>query len=131
MDVYKAEFPIGYGGRLSNVVDIRTKDGNKEHLSASGSVGLLALHGTVEGPIKKGSSSYFVSYRRSYFDAYLKSRVPNLNALYFNDFNAKLNFSRITSYNVCYTKLLRSNDVNKVLVIKGVTIFGGGELRNV
>ena len=68
VDLYKADFPVNYGGRLSSVIDIHTRDGNKNHFSGSGALGLLSLRGTVEGPIKKDASSYFVSFRRSYFD---------------------------------------------------------------
>ncbi len=109
VDVYKADFPIGHGGRLSNVVDVKTKDGNKEQFSASGNLGLLALRSTVEGPIKKGVGSYFVSYRRSYFDAYLKNSAPNLNELYFADFTGKLNF-RLGAKDHLYLTLYNGND---------------------
>lgn len=91
VDVYKADYPVQYGGKLSSVVDIRTKDGNKNKFSSSGDIGLISARGTVEGPIKKDASSYFVSFRKSYFDAYLKSSMPSLQGLYFFDFTTKLN----------------------------------------
>jgi len=40
VDIYKADFPVNYGGRLSSVIDISTKDGNKNHFSATGSLDL-------------------------------------------------------------------------------------------
>ncbi len=91
VDIYKADFPINYGGRLSSVVDISTKDGNKNNLSASGSLGLISARGTIEGPFKKDASSWVVSFRRSYFDEYLKPFQPNLQGLYFYDFTTKVN----------------------------------------
>lgn len=89
--VYKADFPIQYGGRLSSVIDIRTRDGNMERFTGSGSIGLLANRLTIEGPIKKDASSYFISFRRSHFGAFLKRIEPGLQEFYFNDFTAKLN----------------------------------------
>jgi hypothetical protein len=91
VDVYKADYPVNYGGRLSSVVDIRTKDGNKSKFAMSGDIGLISARGTVEGPIKKESSSFFISYRKSYFDAYLKPSMPSLEGMYFYDFTTKLN----------------------------------------
>ncbi len=91
VDVYKADYPVNYGGRLSSVVDIRTKDGNKNKFAASGDIGLISARGTVEGPIKKDASSFFVSFRKSYFDAYLKPSMPSLQGMYFYDFTTKLN----------------------------------------
>jgi hypothetical protein len=91
VDIYKADFPINYGGRLSSVIDIRAKDGNKNKFSASGNLGLISARGTIEGPFKKEASSYFVSFRRSYFDLYLKSTNPDLLKLHFYDFTTKVN----------------------------------------
>ncbi len=92
VDIYKADFPINYGGRLSSIVDIRTRDGNKEHWAFGGSTGIISLRGTVEGPIKKDAHSVFLSFRRSYFDAWLKQSNDNLEDLYFYDLTTKLNF---------------------------------------
>lgn len=90
-NIYKADFPIQYGGRLSSVVDIRTKDGNKERFSGSANMGLVSTRFSVEGPIKKGASSYFVSYRRSYFGWLLKSSNPDIKEFFFNDYTTKFN----------------------------------------
>lgn len=90
-EVYKADFPIKYGGRISSVIDIHTKDGNKNRFSGSGSLGLLAGRMSVEGPIKRERSSYFISGRRSYFGSLIKSLNPNLEKLHFYDFTSKFN----------------------------------------
>jgi hypothetical protein len=113
VDIYKADYPVNFGGRLSSVVDIRTKDGNKNQFSASGNIGLISARGTIEGPIKKESSSYFLSFRRSYFDEYIKPSQPNLNNLYFNDFTAKLNF-KVGDNNRLYFTLYKGNDLFRV-----------------
>lgn len=91
VDIYKADFPVNYGGRLSSVVDIRTRDGNKNKFAFSGYAGIISLRGTVEGPLKRDASSFFVSFRRSYFDAWLKNSNENLENLYFYDFTTKFN----------------------------------------
>ena len=45
--------PANYGGRLSSVLDINMKDGNKKRFSGTGGIGLISSKLTLEGPIKK------------------------------------------------------------------------------
>lgn len=91
VDIYKADYPVNFGGKLSSVIDIHTKDGNKNQFSGSLDLGYIATRGTIEGPIKKDASSYFISFRKSYFDRYIKPHAPDLKDLYFSDFTAKVN----------------------------------------
>lgn len=90
-EVYKADFPVQFGGRLSSVIDIRTRDGNMQNFSGSGSVGLVATRLSFEGPFKKNSSSYFVSFRRSHLGMLLKSAQPDIDEFFFRDFTSKFN----------------------------------------
>ena len=92
VDIYKSGFPAKYGGRLSSVIDIRTRDGNMNKFSATGSLGIISGRLSLEGPFRKGRSSYFLSFRRSYFDRLLKRAMPDLEGLYFSDFTSKFNF---------------------------------------
>ncbi|MBN1598095.1 MAG: TonB-dependent receptor [Bacteroidales bacterium] len=120
VDIYKADFPVQYGGRLSSVVDIRTKDGNKNKFSASGSLGLISARGTVEGPLKKDASSFFVSFRRSYFDTYLKKVNENLEDLYFYDFTTKVNL-RMGPKNRLFVTVYKGEDVFRTSENESVT----------
>jgi hypothetical protein len=110
VDIYKADYPVYYGGRLSSIIDIRTKDGNKNNFSGSGSMGIISLKTSFEGPIKKDASSFFVAFRRSYFDLFLKSAIPNLVALHFYDFTTKVNF-RLGSNDRLFFTFYKGNDV--------------------
>lgn len=66
--LYKGAFPARYGSRLSSVIDIRTKDGNKYSTHGNFSMGLLSASALLEGPIVKGKSSYLLSFRRFWPD---------------------------------------------------------------
>jgi len=90
-ELYKGGIPARYGGRLSSILDVRTKDGNNKQLGVSGGVGLLASRLMVEGPIRKEKSSFIISARRSYVDAFLKA-AGNENSVYFYDINAKVSW---------------------------------------
>lgn len=90
---WKGGFPARYGGRLSSVIDLKMKEGNKEKFHGEGGIGLLSSRLTLEGPISKGKSSYLISARRSYFDLISKPFLQKNNATLYNffDINAKGN----------------------------------------
>ncbi|MEO9853919.1 TonB-dependent receptor [Reichenbachiella sp.] len=91
MKMYRGDLPASFGGRLSSVLDIKTRDGNLRKFSVNGSLGLISARLAVEGPIKKEKSSFFISGRRSYIQSVLKSADSDLNKIYFSDFTAKTN----------------------------------------
>lgn len=69
--LFKGAFPARYGSRLSSIVDIRVKDGNKYSTKGIFSLGLLSGSILLEGPIKKGKSSYLFSFRRFWPDLFI------------------------------------------------------------
>jgi carboxypeptidase-like protein/TonB-dependent receptor-like protein len=89
--LYKGGIPSQFGGRLSSILDVRTKDGNNKKFKGSAAIGTLASKVTIEGPIKKNKASYLLSARRSYADVFLKI-AGNENSVYFYDVNAKVNW---------------------------------------
>lgn len=95
LEVYKGGIPAKYGGRLSSLIDVRMKDGNKKHLAGTGGIGLISSRLTIEGPIQKDKASFMVAGRRSYADIFLPL-APNKdvrqNKLYFYDLNVKANY---------------------------------------
>jgi hypothetical protein len=93
VELIKGGFPARYGGRLSSVLDMNMKEGNKEEWHGEGGIGLISARTTLEGPIKKGKSSILLSGRRTFADLleipFSKYGLPHY---YFYDFNAKINF---------------------------------------
>lgn len=92
----KGGFPAEYGGRLSSILQITMKEGNKNRFGVSGGIGLLSSNLTLEGPIKKGKGSFIISGRRSYFDILAKPFIPknkNNTNYYLYDLNAKFNYT--------------------------------------
>ncbi len=90
----KGGFPAQYGGRLSSILDISMKEGNKKEYSIQGGIGLISTQLTVEGPIKVDKASFIVSGRRTYFDWLIKPFLPkSIRTDYvFYDLNAKVNW---------------------------------------
>ena len=76
VELYKSVVPVKYGGRLSSVLDVSTKDGNDKKLSGSGGIGLLTSKFTIEGPLKKDKTSFILGGRTTYSNWLLKA-LPN------------------------------------------------------
>jgi hypothetical protein len=62
-ELYKSGIPSRFGGRLSSVLDVQTRDGNKKKMVGSGGIGLLTGRLTLEGPLIKRQN--LVYYWRS------------------------------------------------------------------
>lgn len=107
--IYKGDFPANYGGRLSSLIDIRTKDGNMNRFGMDGSVGLLSSRLSLEGPIWKEHISFFASGRRSYIIRPIQNWNKNINDLHFSDLHLKLNY-HINSKNRLFYSIYRGED---------------------
>lgn len=94
VELIKGGFPARYGGRLSSVLDMQMKDGNKEKIHGEAGIGLLSSRLTLEGPIIKNKCSFLISARRTYIDALIYPFLPKneKGGYYFYDLNAKLNY---------------------------------------
>ena len=96
IDLIKGSMPANYGGRLSAVLDINMKDGNNKKFGAEGGIGLISSRITIEGPIKKDTSSFIISARRTYFDVLAKPYVDTTSfsgsGYYFYDLTTKVNY---------------------------------------
>lgn len=86
--------PARYGGRLSAVVDVTQREGNRERLAGTATVGLLASRALAEGPLAGGRGSFVVSGRRSYADLLARPLLfqeGTAAGYYFQDATAKVN----------------------------------------
>lgn len=100
--LYKGAFPSHYSGRLSSVLDIRTREGNYRKFAGEVSLGLLTGSVAFEGPIVREKASFLFSARRTLVDPWLKTLSREINKgqgktgqtqLYFYDINGKVNFN--------------------------------------
>lgn len=92
LEFYKGGFAPEYGGRLSSILNIVTKDGNKNNYHGSASAGMLSGKASFEGPIPGGS--FLVTGRKSYYSGFLKSYLNGQKAPFdFYDMSFKANFS--------------------------------------
>ena len=92
IEFYKGGFSAEYGGRLSSVMKIITKDGNKNRLSGKASASLLTGKLLLEGPIPYGS--FILTGRKSYSNDIIKKFLNDQQVpIDFYDFSFKTNYS--------------------------------------
>jgi hypothetical protein len=92
---YRGGIPAEFGGRVSSVLDIRSKEGDYEKWGVNGGIGIISSNLTVGGPIKRDKTSIIASFRTTYSDWLIntvKSNYVNLqnSSVSFYDGSIKL-----------------------------------------
>jgi hypothetical protein len=92
VEFYKGGFTAEYGGRLSSVLDVVTKNGNQKNYGFKASASYLTGKALFEGPIPNGS--FIITGRRSLSTDILKKFLNDQNVpIDFYDASFKLNYS--------------------------------------
>jgi hypothetical protein len=111
-NIYKGSIPAEYGGRLSSVFEIKTKDGNTDKFSGEVSIGAVMSNLTLELPIVKEKSSLLLGGRSTYSNWILKSlddESLNKSKASFYDIIAKYHH-KVNKNNVVRSTVYVSND---------------------
>ncbi|HVN58657.1 MAG TPA: TonB-dependent receptor [Bacteroidales bacterium] len=93
--LYKGGIPGRYGGRISSVLDIASRDGNKSKFQGNAGVSPVTTHLMLEGPIKKDTISYLLTARTTYSNWVLRMiddpSLKNSKAAFY-DVNARISW---------------------------------------
>jgi len=98
VEVSKGGFPAKYGGRLTSVINVTSKDGDRNGFHGKTSVSVISAKQTLEFPV--GNGSMLLSGRRTYIDAFINltgiEKLLNLETplpqYYFYDLNGKFTY---------------------------------------
>ncbi len=115
VELYKSSIPEKFGGRLSSVLDISDREGNKKKFTGSAGIGLLTSRLNIEGPIIKDKTSFIFGGRTSYSDWLLKllpDAYKNSQASFY-DFNLDISH-QINEKNNIYITTYLSKDKFKL-----------------
>ncbi len=74
---YRGGIPSEFGGRISSVLDIRSKEGDYEKWKGGGGIGLITSNLHIGGPIVKDKTSLSASFRTTYSDWLINSIRTN------------------------------------------------------
>ncbi len=111
IELYKSSIPEKFGGRLSSVLDITNREGNKKIFTGSAGIGLLTSRLNIEGPIVKDKTSFIFGGRTTYSDWLLKllPEAYKHSQASFYDFNFDVSH-QIDDKNNLYLSSYISND---------------------
>ena len=137
--MYKAAFPARYGGRLSSVIDINSKEGNSKKRNTEIGVGLINSRFLWEGPIntkKQNATTFFIAARASNLSLILLptyfSYLNKSDGQYFNynlfDINAKIN-KQFDNKSQLFFSTYIGNDIWHVKSKEGEGIHSNSNLK--
>ena len=72
VELFKSSIPVEYGGRISSVLKVTSKEANMQKLTGSASIGALTSKANLEIPIVKDHLSLMLNGRTTYSDWILK-----------------------------------------------------------
>ncbi|HMG90877.1 MAG TPA: TonB-dependent receptor [Chryseolinea sp.] len=94
VELYKSGITADYGGRLSSVLDVTSREGNLKKFSGSGGISPVTGRLTIEGPLIKDKTSFLVGGRSTYSNWIMRQldddALQNSTASFY-DFNANIN----------------------------------------
>ena len=137
-DVYTGGFGAEYSGRISSIMDISTRDGNKKRISGKIGASVFGAKVMLEGPLKKAKRpedatvSFVLSAKNSYLEQTSKILYPyaSESGLPFNfqDIYGKVSLNAPNGSKVNFFGFSFNDQVNNYLSLSnfGWKSFGGG-----
>ncbi len=111
VDIYKGGIPSEFGGRLSSVFDIISKNGNVDKFAGEGGIGPITSNITASMPVIKGKSSVLAGVRATYSGWILRSlkdeQLKNSEASFFDGiikYNHNINRNNSIETTLYYSK---------------------------
>ncbi|MBX2819697.1 MAG: TonB-dependent receptor [Rhodothermaceae bacterium] len=119
-DVYAGGFGGKFGGRLSSVIDVRTREGNAFAFSGSASVSPFLGAVQLEGPLIPGRMSFLASARQSLLDDLAGQYVDDPLPFEFSDLFAKINLdvTRTSKLSVSYLQTTDEGTLSKDEIVQ-------------
>jgi TonB dependent receptor/CarboxypepD_reg-like domain/TonB-dependent Receptor Plug Domain len=127
VELYKSSIPAKYGGRLSSVIDIASREGNKKEFAGSAGIGLVTSRLEIEGPLVKDKTSFILAGRTTYAN-WLLNLLPEqykLSKASFYDLNLNISHQINKNNNLYLTAYTSKDNFN----LNSDTTYGYGNLN--
>ena len=124
VELYKSSIPARFGGRLSSVMDISSREGNKKEFTGSAGIGLLTSRLNIEGPLVKDKASFIIGGRTTYANWLLQdlpAQYKNSRASFY-DLNGNVSYQVNKKNNLYLTGYLSEDHFN----LNNDTTYGYG-----
>jgi len=108
LDLAPAGFEVDHGNKMSALLQIGNREGSREQTKFNASANLLFARAVAEGPLAKGSGSWLVAARRSFYDVLANSITENRYVFpFYYDVHAKIAYDLSSQYKLSafYTHL--------------------------
>jgi TonB dependent receptor/CarboxypepD_reg-like domain/TonB-dependent Receptor Plug Domain len=127
VELYKSSVPARYGGRLSSVLDITSREGNKKEFEGNAGIGLITSRLEFEGPIVKDKTSFILAGRTTYANWLLNLLPPQykLSRASFYDVNFNVSHQIDKNNNLYLTAYTSKDNFN----LNSDTTYGYGNLN--
>lgn len=115
-EFHKSVVPAKMGGRLSSVMELNLKNGNKKKLQGSAGISPLTGKVSLEGPLIKNKLSYLVGGRSTYSNWLLKridNEEINHSEANFRDMNIKLDYDINIKHSISFSGYYSSDEFYK------------------
>lgn len=112
VELHKSAIPASLGGRLSSVMHITSREGNKKKFQGAGGIGLLTSRFSVEGPIIKDKLSFVAGGRTTYSNwilSRLKDKSFSRSKASFYDLNVNFHYD-VDEKNTLFLSVYHSGD---------------------
>lgn len=126
VDFYKSTFPACYGGRLSSVLDVHTKDGSTAGHHGSLRIGLTSGAFNIDGPITK-NTTYSFAIRRSWYEILSVPGIAIYNKLRDDDYNRTVFRYAFSDINAKITHRFKGAGTLRGMFYYGEDYLRGGE----
>src|SRR5574344_2017813 len=160
IELYKSSIPAEFGGRISSVLEVRGREGNANKVSGSLGLGLLTSRFHLEGPIRKGTTTFILGGRTTdsnwilnllpesssysggkagftYLNASVSHKLNDNNSLHFYGYWSRDNFSFDNDTTFRYSNLNTSvkwrsnfNTRNSLEAVAGFDSYNSGFENN-
>lgn len=93
--LYKGGIPGRYGGRISSVLDIVPREGNRREFAGNAGIGPVTTHIVLEGPLKKDTCYFLLAARTTYSNwilGLLENPGLRNSRASFHDLNARITY---------------------------------------
>lgn len=125
VDFYKSGFPARFGGRLSSVVDVTTRDGNLYDYHGTISLGLIDGRLQFEGPLVRGKTSFQIGLRRTWVDTFTIPAMAYVNYKNRDEGSKVHGHYAFWDLNIGLTHHLNDRDVLRLRFFNGMDRLSG------
>jgi len=113
VDLYKANVPAQFGGRLVSVLDVEMRDGDFERFRLKAGIGPISSKIAAEGPIIKDKVAFVGGFRSSYTD-WLLGQISNVevqrSSSFFYDGNLRITAKPSDNHTFIFSGYITEDD---------------------